>query len=96
MRDRDTLLNLLLAVHADVRDEIVAATERHGLDQLASIDRDVEGDTIYAIDVVGERIVTRNAGALARDGAFVLVGEGLAGGSRVAVRDGVLGRVQPR
>ena len=83
MRDPHTLLNLILALHGDVRDEIVAATERHGLDRMASIDRDDEGDTIYAIDVVGEAIVTRLAEALARDRTFVIVAEGLPGGRRV-------------
>src|SRR6187455_3870779 len=83
MRDPHALLNLILALHGDVRDEIVAATERHGLDRMASIDRDDEGDTIYAIDVVGEAIVTRLAEALAHDRTFVMVAEGLPGGRRV-------------
>jgi len=83
MRDPDALLNLILALHRDVRDEIVAATERQGLERMASIDRDDEGDTIYAIDVVGETIVTRIAEALAHERTFVMVAEGLPGGRRV-------------
>src|SRR6187401_165571 len=83
MRDPHALLNLILALHRDVRDEIVAATERQGLEQMASIDRDDEGDTIYAIDVVGETIVTRIAEALAHERTFVMVAEGLPGGRRV-------------
>ena len=83
MRDVQSLLNLILALHGDVRDEIVAATERYGLDRMASIDRDDEGDTIYAIDVIGETIVTRIADALARERALVMVAEGLSGGRRV-------------
>ena len=83
MRDPHALLNLILALHGDVRDEIVAATERQSLDRMASIDRDDEGDTIYAIDVVGEAIVTRLAEALAHDRTFVMVAEGLPGGRRV-------------
>ena len=83
MRDPQPLLHLILALHGDVRDEIVAATERHGLDRMASIDRDDEGDTIYAIDVVGETIVTRIAEALARERPVVMVAEGLPGGRRV-------------
>lgn len=82
MRDPRALLNTILALHADVRDHIVAATERHGLDAMASIDRDEEGDTIYAIDVIGEAIVTRFAETLARDRAFVMVAEGLPSGRR--------------
>ena len=75
MRDPHALLNSILALHREVRDEIVAATERHGLDQIASIDRDDEGDTIYAIDVAAEAIVTRFADTLARERAFVMVAE---------------------
>ena len=48
MRDPHALLNLILALHGDVRDEIVAATERQGVERMAAIDRDDEGDTIYA------------------------------------------------
>ena len=69
MRDRHALLNLILEVHRDVRDDIVAATERRTVEQMASIDRDDDGDTIYAIDVVGETIVTRIAEALAHHSA---------------------------
>src|SRR4030095_2722126 len=83
MRDPEALLNLILALHGEVRDEIVAATERHGLDRMASIDRDDDGDTIYAIDVVGETVVTRIAEALARERPVVIVAEGLPGGRRV-------------
>ena len=82
MRDPDGLLNTILALHGEVRDEIVAATERRSLAAMASIDRDDEGDTIYAIDVIGESIVARFADALARDRGFVMVAEGLAGGRR--------------
>jgi fructose-1,6-bisphosphatase/inositol monophosphatase family enzyme len=83
MRDPRTLLDTIRALHAEVRDEIVAATERRGLEDMASIDRDQEGDTIYAIDVIGEAIVTRFAEALARERALVMVAEGLPGGRRV-------------
>ncbi len=83
MRDSAGLLDTILALHGEVRDEVVAATERHGLDHLASVDRDEEGDTIYAIDVIGEAIVTRFAERLADERAFVMVAEGLSGGRRI-------------
>ena len=83
MRDPRALLNEILALHGTIRDEIVAATERHGLEALASVDRDDEGDTIYAIDVVSEAIIARFADALARERSFVMVAEGLPGGRRV-------------
>jgi fructose-1,6-bisphosphatase/inositol monophosphatase family enzyme len=83
MRDPRTLLDTIRALHGDVRDAIVAATERHGLEDMASIDRDEEGDTIYAIDVIGEAIVTRFAETLARQATVVMVAEGLPGGRGV-------------
>lgn len=83
MRDPRALLDAILALHAALRDEIVAATERHGLDAMAAVDRDDEGDTIYAIDVIAEAVVARFADALAHERTFVLVAEGLPGGRRV-------------
>ncbi len=88
MRDPRSLLEPILELHAHVRDQIVAATERQQLEALSAVDRDVPGDTIYAIDVVGEEIVTQFAEALARDHSFVLVAEGLAGGRRFYPKGG--------
>jgi fructose-1,6-bisphosphatase/inositol monophosphatase family enzyme len=82
MSELEALLPAILSLHAEMRREVVAATERHGLEALASIDRDDEGDTIYAIDVVSETIVTRFAERLAREHAIVLVAEGLPQGRR--------------
>jgi fructose-1,6-bisphosphatase/inositol monophosphatase family enzyme len=76
------LLPAVLELHRQVRDQIVAATERQHLDALAAVDRDVEGDTIYAIDVAAESLLERFADDLARQHSFVLVAEGLAGGRR--------------
>jgi fructose-1,6-bisphosphatase/inositol monophosphatase family enzyme len=82
MRDPRALLASILAMHDRLRDGIVAATERAHVDALAAVDHDAEGDTIYAIDVVAEDIVTRFAAELARTQTFVLVAEGLPGGWR--------------
>jgi fructose-1,6-bisphosphatase/inositol monophosphatase family enzyme len=82
MRDPRALLDTILELHARVRAEVVAATEREQISALAAVDRDAEGDTIYAIDVVAEEIVSRFADTLAREHSFVLVAEGLAGGHR--------------
>jgi fructose-1,6-bisphosphatase/inositol monophosphatase family enzyme len=87
MRDPRGLLAPILAMHDRARDEIVAATERGHVDALAAVDRDPDGDTIYAIDVVGEDVVARFAADLARTHTFVLVAEGLAGGSCTFPRD---------
>ena len=76
------LLPLLLDLHRQVRDEIVAAAERQDLDALAAIDRDDHGDTIYAIDVAAERVLSMFVAGLAHTHSFVLIAEGLAGGRR--------------
>ena len=83
MRDRQALLDGILGLHAQMRDEIVAATERRSAEAMAAVDRDGAGDTIYAIDTIGEATVERFAEALARDRAFVMVAEGLPGGRRI-------------
>jgi len=82
MPDPRTLLAPILEWHARVRDAVVAATERQAVEALAAVDRDDEGDTIYAIDVIGEAVIERLADALGREQSFVLVAEGLSGGER--------------
>jgi fructose-1,6-bisphosphatase/inositol monophosphatase family enzyme len=82
MADPRALLAPLLAWHDRVRDAVVAATGRQSADALAAVDRDDEGDTIYAIDVISEAILERLAAALGREHSFVLVAEGLPGGLR--------------
>lgn len=87
MPDAHELLEPLLDLHGRVRDQIVAATERQSMEVLATVDRDEPGDTIYAVDVIGEQVVTRFAKGLERDHSFVLVAEGLAGGGRCYPED---------
>ena len=82
MRDPQALVELLLDLHGRVRDDVVAATERQHIESLAAVDRDEPGDTIYALDVVGEAVVTGFANVLAPEHSFVLVAEGLKGGRR--------------
>lgn len=82
MPDPRTLLAPLLEWHGRVRDAVVAATERQSVDALAAVDRDDEGDTIYAIDVVSETVIEQLVGTLGREQSFVLVAEGLPGGQR--------------
>ena len=72
----------MLEWHDRVRGAVVAATERQAVDTLAAVDRDDEGDTIYAIDVISEAVIERLADVLGREQSFVLVAEGLPGGQR--------------
>lgn len=82
MDDARQLLEPILDLHARIRDSVVAATERRSVDVLASASREAEGDTIYAVDVEAEQVLARFADALADAHSFVLVAEGLEGGSR--------------
>jgi fructose-1,6-bisphosphatase/inositol monophosphatase family enzyme len=88
MRDARPLLQPLLDLHAQIRDQLVQAAEREDTAALAAVDRDEPGDTIYAIDVVAEATVTRFAEALAQEHSFVLVAEGLDAGRRSYSRHG--------
>jgi fructose-1,6-bisphosphatase/inositol monophosphatase family enzyme len=83
MIDPLPLLDPLLEIHNQVRDTVVAACEAQQLEDLARVHRDDEGDTIYAIDVVSERMLTALFETLARSHSFVLVAEGLLGGQVV-------------
>jgi len=71
MPDPRSLLALLLEWHGRVRDAVVAATERQTVDDLAAVDRDDQGDTIYAIDVVSETVIEQLAETLGREQPFV-------------------------
>jgi fructose-1,6-bisphosphatase/inositol monophosphatase family enzyme len=84
MRDDPlVLLEPILDLHDAVRDEVLAAAGRQRLDESAGVSRDVEGDTIYGIDTIAEAVVHRVAATLGRWHSFVLVAEGLPGGSLV-------------
>ena len=88
MSEARHLLDAILELHDEVRDSVVSATERQHLETLAAVDRDQDGDTIYAIDVVGEEVVHRFAETLAATHSFVLIAEGLPGGRRCYPKDG--------
>jgi fructose-1,6-bisphosphatase/inositol monophosphatase family enzyme len=88
MNDTNALLVPILRLHAIIRDKVVEACERAALEELASIDRDDEGDTIYAVDRVGEELliafIEREISVLA---PVVLIAEGLHGGKIVLPRE---------
>jgi fructose-1,6-bisphosphatase/inositol monophosphatase family enzyme len=81
MNEPTALLAPLLRLHALIRDKVVEACERAALEDLAEIERDDEGDTIYAVDRVSEELlidfVEREIACAA---PVVLIAEGLRGG----------------
>src|SRR6266545_3250582 len=73
----ERLLEPILAMHAAIRDAVVDACARQATEQLAATAGDA-GDTIYAIDRVGEEALMRGLATLPGDEPVCLVAEGLA------------------
>jgi len=85
----------LLALHARIRGDVIAACERGAVDALSDIAHDDEGDTIYAIDRVAEDVLVEEIErTIARDAPVRLVAEGLPGGEVVLPRGADISRVQ--
>ena len=83
MADVERLLEPIRAVHARIRDTVVEACTRQTSERLARVEDDAGhpagGDTIYAIDRVGEDLLVAGFAALARDEPLSLLAEGLPG-----------------
>ena len=89
MTDVTELLEPIRRLHEMIRSEVVSTCERANLDDLASISADGEGDTIYAIDRVSERMLVDYFNeVIASKVPIVLVGEGLAHSGKMVLPDG--------
>jgi len=73
----ESLLEPILALHESIRGAVLDACERQAPEQLAA-KRGDEGDTIYAIDRVGEEALVRGLTKLPSDEPVCLIAEGLA------------------
>lgn len=84
----ERLLDPLLAVHQRIRTTVLEACQRQAPEQLAAVadQPGADGDTIYAIDRVGEDALVQGLAEVAREDALVLLAEGLPGGSLVLPR----------
>src|SRR5438552_7939729 len=69
-------LKPILALHDSIRDAVVDACARQAPEQLAATAGDA-GDTIYAIDRVGEEALVRGLSGLGRDEPMCVVAEGM-------------------
>ena len=72
----ELLLDPILGLHNAVRDAVVDACARQATEQLAQPAGDA-GDTIYAIDRVGEEALVRGLSRLPRDEPVCVIAEGL-------------------
>lgn len=86
MKDVAALLDPLRSIHDQIRDAVVLAAQRQEIEQLAAVERDEEGDTLYAIDAVSEKRLLELFESLSRDHSLVLIAEGLRGGQIVLPR----------
>lgn len=73
----ERLVEPILALHESIRDAVVDACARQAPEQLAATAGDA-GDTIYAIDRVGEAALVRGLATLPGDEPVCLIAEGLA------------------
>lgn len=85
--EMETLLPLLKKLHETIRDGVVEECERSALATLAAVAREQEGDTIYAVDRIGEDLLIdffeREIASLF---PVVLIAEGLPHGKIVLPR----------
>jgi fructose-1,6-bisphosphatase/inositol monophosphatase family enzyme len=83
----ETLLPLIKKLHETIRDGVVEACERSATTTLAAVAREEEGDTIYAVDRVGEDLlVDFFEREIASQFPVVLIAEGLPDGKIVLPR----------
>src|SRR5689334_16780662 len=77
----ETLLPVIRRLHEAIRDGVVEACERSATATLAAVAREEEGDTIYAVDRVGEELlVDFFEREIASQFPTVLIAEGLPNG----------------
>jgi hypothetical protein len=71
------LLTRLRAIHAAIRDRVVASCEQQAIEQLAIIVSEQAGDSIFALDRISEEVLIEQFAELGRERSFVLIAEGL-------------------
>ena len=83
-REAQALLEPLRRLHEMIRAAVVAACEHSSLAAMSAVARDVEGDTIYAVDCVSEELLIEFlAREIAPFAPLVLIAEGLPQGKVV-------------
>lgn len=88
IRNARALLERLRAIHARIRDTVVAATEERAVEQLSTAVGHEGGDTIFAIDRISEDALLEHFSALADAWSFVLISEGLGHDGRMVMPRG--------
>ena len=65
MADPEALLEPLLALHATIRDSVLAACAEQDTEALAAVAGEEGGDTIYGIDRVSEEMLVQGLSEIA-------------------------------
>jgi hypothetical protein len=82
--DAARLLEPIRRLHAQIREAVVLACEQAAIEDMARVDREAEGDTIYAVDRVSEELIVEFfAREVAPHAPLVLIAEGLEDGQVV-------------
>jgi fructose-1,6-bisphosphatase/inositol monophosphatase family enzyme len=79
------LLGPIRRLHERIRDSVVEALERSSLEEMSRVTKDEEGDTLYAVDRVGEEEILDFFEELSLAMPVVLLAEGLENRGRVVV-----------
>jgi hypothetical protein len=88
IRNYTELLAQIRAIHADIRDAVVAACEQTAIEQLATAVAEEAGDTIFAIDRISEDVLLERFETLAEAWPCVLIAEGLGATGRAVLPRG--------
>ncbi len=83
-----SLIEPIRRLHRRIRDSVVSALERSDSEEMARVAKDGEGDTLYAVDRVGEAQILDFFRELSLEKPVILIAEGLENGGRAVIPDG--------
>ena len=83
LHDPKVWLEPLKLLHSTIRKSVVDVCERSAVEAMATVAREEEGDTIYAVDRVSEELLIEFFNQHTELGPIVLIAEGLHGGQVV-------------
>jgi hypothetical protein len=89
VRDEQGLLACLREIHADIRDQVVAACAASSGDNMAAAVGKQAGDVIYAVDRVSEQVLLDRFARLADEWPCLLIAEGLGQDGRRLLPSGI-------
>ena len=87
MSDARSLLEPIRRLHEEIRNAVVAASERVSLEDMARVAKEESGDTIYAVDEISETMLAESLErTVAARAPVILIAEGLPTGHVVLPR----------